>query len=664
MNYPSVYLFDTEKWFTHIRFFNPFLIKMCYNITVYTERGGRVPPDFIYPASSPLTQTVIPSMKYIRKMMFLVSLGLLLAGNALALNETDIIDTAVLALRTGRPDSAAVLLYDIVEVVSDSHEQARAMFYLAQTLGALGRTDEQIQYLVRAAEIDSVGPYADDVRFAYAEALLAAGNINGCLSVAQELIRAYPDSPLAPDTLFLTGKAYMANGEWLNAFNAFSETVKTYPGALISRQATIMEGVCLYRLQLFFGAIDRLEKPLIESFRGPGKDDALYYLGLSYEETGQPERAASAFRTLIFEHPSYPGVMNAYFFLGKNLFAAGDYDEAENAFRNFIENAPGRQDFYDEALLFLERIAFRKGRYSSETDIAENFVAKYPASRLAPKLLLDLARYYRLSESPENALEKYQAVLTMHPNSAFADSALNYQADTYVAMNRPDRAISFLSETARRKRNLSRSQASYLKLGMLGEDMQLHDKAIAWYDSAVGIGVSPDLSVQALLGVARCFQDVNRWLDASKTYERILRSYPKTPHRADVHYSLAGVYYLMGRVHDAVQTARDGLRFARDKRRMDLLVFLADVYEYIDQNQAIRYYMEIWSDIGGGAETRAEALLRIGDIFEREGDRKSAAEAYSKIIEDRANSFYVEKATKKLNEIGENGTASETITPR
>ena len=82
-----------------------------------------------------------------------------------------------------------------------------------------------------------------------------------------------------------------------------------------------------------------------------------------------------------------------------------------------------------------------------------------------------------------------------------------------------------------------------------------------------------------------------------------------------------------------------------------MLVFLADVYEYIDPDQSIRYYSDIWSDIGNSPETRAEALLKIGDIFMRKGDRKSALEAYARIINSATNSPYREKALKRLDEI-------------
>ncbi|MHB9028493.1 MAG: tetratricopeptide repeat protein [Candidatus Latescibacterota bacterium] len=593
-----------------------------------------------------------------------MSLFLLCSGPVFASDPTETIDTAVLALQTGKPDSAAALLYDVVDGVVNRQEQVRAMFYLAQALGKLGRTDEKIQYLTRAAEIDSSAAYADDVQLAYAETLLEAGNINGSISITQQFLQSYPGSPLMPEMLYLVGNAHLAGSEWLKAFNAFSEIIKSYPDTPAAREAVLKEGVCLYRLQLISGAIDRLEKYLGDAHKGTAGDEALYYLGLSYEDAGRFEHAARSFRKLVLNYPSYSGIIDAYYRLGKSLFEAGMFDESENAFHNYIENAPKTAISHDQALFYLERISFHKGRYSSENEIAENFVSKYPASRLAPKLLLDLARLYRLSDEPERANEKYETILSRHARSEYADSALFYHADTYVAMNRPDQAVAFLSEHAHMRRNPVRAQASYLKLGMLGEEMQLPDAAMAWYDSAVTVGASPNLTVRALLGVARCYHDVNRWLDASRTYERILRVYPNTPHRADAHYSLAGVYYLMGRVTDAVQTAKEGIRFAKGKRKTDLLVFLADVYEYQDVDQSIRYYQDIWSDIGNSMETRAEALLKIGDISMRKGDRKSAAEAYARIVNGATNSPYREKALKKLGEISGSADTPETSKPQ
>lgn len=565
---------------------------------------------------------------------------------------TDTIDTAALFLQTGKPDSAAVLLYDVIDAVDDADERVRALYFLSQALGELGRTGEKIQYLARAEEIAPNAPYADRVRYAHAEALLKTGNANGCISITQDFFKSYSNSPLIPDVLFLTGDAYISRGEWNKALTQFSEITGNYRDSPISREAAVKEGVCLFKLRLISGSIERFEKYLAESPKGPVADEALYYLGLSYDQSGHSGAAVKTFKRLTLNYPSYPSIMDAYYRLGKNLFEERKYIEAENAFTNYLENTRRTDPSYDDALFYMERIAFHKGYYTSEMEIAEHFVAKNPTSRLAPRLFLDLARYYRLSDDIERAIENYRNIVELHPRSEFADSAIFYEADLYVSLNRVDDAMDFLQEMVRRKTIPARAQAVYFKLGALSEE-EMPSDAIAWYDSSVSIGASQEVTVKSLMGIARCYHDVNRWLDSSHTYERILRSFPNTPYRTDVYYSLAGIYYLMGRLNEAIQTAKDGLKSAQGKRKTDFQVFLADVYEYVDTDQALQYNWSVWSNNTNPLETRVEALLKMGDISAKRGDRKSAQEAYARVINSKSDSLYIKKAQKRLGELDE-----------
>lgn len=581
-----------------------------------------------------------------------------------ALEQGGLIDAASALLQSGKPDSAAVLLYDIIDSIDDRNERVRGLYYLSQALGQLGRVGEKIQCLASAAELGPDAPYADRVGFSHAEVLLKTGNVNGCISVAQNFFNTHADSPLMPEVLFLMGEAFLLKSDWNKAFKAFSDITGNYRESPLYREAMVKEGVCLYKIRLVSGAIERFSKYLDETPKGSSADDALYYLGLSLEQNGRYGPASRSFRRLTLEYPSYSHIIDAWYHLGRSCFEEGDYSAAENAFVNYIDNARRSDPSYDDALFCLERIAFRKGYYTSETEIAEHFVAKNPMSRLAPRLFLDLAKYYRLSGEPERAIEKYRDIRDFHPGSDYADSAIFYEADIYVSMKRIDDAFVFLREIIQDGNVPARIQAVYFKMGALGEELMLSAQAIAWYDSAVSVGVSPDVTVKSLMGVARCYRDVNRWLDTSRTYERILRTFPNTPHRADVYYSLAGVYFLMGRLYDAIQTGKDGLKIAHGKRKIDFLVFLADVSEYIDPDQALQYSWTIWSSSGAPPETRIEALLKIGDISAKRGDRKSAMDAYAKVIASKGDSLYIRKALKRIGDLGENKGSPKSSTPQ
>jgi tetratricopeptide (TPR) repeat protein len=583
-----------------------------------------------------------------------------IAAPAAALDPIERVESAVRLFQAGKPDSAAVILYDTVDLIGNTDERVKALYFLAQSLGQLGRIGEKIQYLSLADSLSRSAPYADEVRCAYAEVLLSTGNENGCLAIAQEFFTSHRESPLMPDMLSLAGDALSAKGEWLKAYNAYSDLSKNFPDSFAAVDGPVKEGICLFRLNLYSGAIERFEQYMADHQKGDGAGNALYYLGISREKTGQYRLAADALKKLTIECPSSPFLIDAFYHLGKNLFEAGDYAEAENAFMNYLDNSRRSDSSYDEALLYLERIAYRKGYYTSESEIAEHFAAKNPSSRLAPRLLLDVARYYRLSGEPERAIEKYRSIMNTHPQSDLADSAMFYAADTYISMNRREEGAAFLREAAYRRSDRGDGRAAYFKLGLMNEENGLYDDAIAWYDSSVALGGSTDVSVRSLIGVGRCYLAVNHWLDASRTYERILKTYPGASSRADVYLSLAEVYYLMGRLFDSVQTARDGLRIAQGSRKTELLSFLADAYEYIDADQSIQYYWSIWSNTANPSLTRTEAILKIGDIYARKGDRKSAAEAYTRVLSVDADSLTVRKARKKIDDLNALDTISDT----
>ena len=574
------------------------------------------------------------------------------------------IDSAAQFLESGKPDSAAVLLYDIVDVIGSKDEKVRALYYLARAAGQLGRQDEEMQYLVKAGETGPLAPFADKVRHAYAQLLAETGNVNGSIAVSQDFIKVYPKSSLTPDILFILGQAYSSKGEFLKACNYFSEISKNHKDSHVAREAVLREGVCLYKLNLITGALDRFEKYLADNPEGRSIDETLHYLGLSYERTSRPELAVGVFKRLTLNYPSYPKVMETFFRLGKNLFETGKYSEAENAFLNYLANSRKNDAFYDDALFFLERIAYKKGDYSSETEFAENFVDKYPSSRLSSKLLFELAWYYRLSDNPYKAIEKYQSIIFSRSRSEYADSAIFYLADTYVSTGRKDAALDFLKETAHTQIHSSHGQAAFYKLGMLYEEWMEPDEAIAWYDSAAAVGKAPDLTVKSLLGMARNYREINRWWDASKLYENILKDYPKTPYKADIYLSLANVNYLMGRLGEAARNAREGLKFAKGKKKTDIQFFLASVYEELDSDRALQLYWNIYETAGNASEQKNDALMRIGDIAMKKGDRKSAATVFGKIISGDSDSLFVNKARKKLSALQELPDSSDSSKPQ
>jgi len=596
-------------------------------------------------------------MKKIIKISFPACIvTMLFVGIAAASDVEQKLDTASFLLETGKPDSAAVLLYDLVDTLAGNDSQVRALFYLAEASGQLGRFNEEYSYLKTACGLTPEAEFADKARFSYSRILLERGELDSCIAFTREFMELFNDSPLIPDVHYMTGIAYLRKGEYQRASNSFNEITKNHPDTSAGKEAVMKEGVCLYNLGLLAGSIQLFEKYLAETPAGRNTGEALYYLGYAYERVDRPGLSANAFLRLTMEFPSFPKILAAYYSLGKNLFESGRFIEAENAFLNYIANSVQADHNHDESLYYLERIKFKTGEYYSETQIAENFIIKYPDSPRSPVLLFDLARYHRMAGRRSKAVEHYRILLNNPLYSAYADSAAYLLADTYVTFGNKDRASSFLLDRARNNMNTTTAQSMFLKLGSLYEEWELHEAAIAWYDSSLAVDLSPEMSVQGLSGIGRSFIQVNRLVDAEKTYKRIIDEYPENDYLLDVNRALADLYFQQGRINESIHAAENALKYADNIQKTEILYYVAGLYEEVDEDHAFQLYTLIFNNTQNSMEQRSKALLKYADMADRKGDRIAAVNAYTKIINEVPDSISVNKARQKLSSINTDHT--------
>ncbi len=106
------------------------------------------------------------------------------------------------------------------------------------------------------------------------------------------------------------------------ALEAYEEVLMLYPSSEYAEpsreqianvrrtlaESEFIKGKFNYKLGLAKAAASRLETLLEEYPEFPQQDEALYWLGLSYKKTKQPDEARAAFARLRSEHPDSPWV--------------------------------------------------------------------------------------------------------------------------------------------------------------------------------------------------------------------------------------------------------------------------------------------------------------------------------------------------------------------
>ena len=138
----------------------------------------------------------------IKKLFVLLLLIILFSCPVYALDHGQKLDKASEFIETGKPDSAAVLLYELLDSIEDKNERVIALYYLSQAMGQLGRLEGEIQYIIMAREESRDADFADEVDLEYSQILLKTGNFDECIDVVDEFRLFYPDSPLLPDILY------------------------------------------------------------------------------------------------------------------------------------------------------------------------------------------------------------------------------------------------------------------------------------------------------------------------------------------------------------------------------------------------------------------------------------------------------------------------------
>lgn len=592
-------------------------------------------------------------MASVRKIAIIAVITCLFTSISVASETENTLSRAAMLLETGKPDSAAVVLFDVLDAIEsdNSEERVRALYYLARAMNQLDRIQDELNYLVIACSDSNDTEFADDVRLLYARTLLETGNIDDCITVVRDFREQFVDSPLVPAMLYITGEAYMQKGDYLRATNAFTEISRNHAGSEMAREAIMKEGVCLYHLDLITGAVERLELYVLQSASGENMADALFYLGNAYEKSNMLEQAATAYKRLVTEYPSHAEFMNIALRIGKLYFQMGKYAESENAFENYIFNTDLSDTNRDEALFYLERIKFRTGEYTSENEIAENFITKYPDSPRAADLIFDLGRYYRTMDRVDDAVEKYKILLNNPRYWAYADSAAYLIADTYNNAGQKENATIFLIQTADSTEDPARKERIFIKLGALSNTWELYDEAIGWYDRALLIDAADSLSFRALRGIGKTFTDLSRWFEAAKTYERIIAEYPANPDILDIRVALSNVYVSQGRIADAIKEMEKVVILAKGRKKAEILLSLAELYEDYEEEHALKLYVLIYGNTENPAEFRTKALMKFGDLSLSRGDRKAALSAYNRILSGTADSMAVFEARDRISKL-------------
>jgi tetratricopeptide (TPR) repeat protein len=251
------------------------------------------------------------------------------------------------------------------------------------------------------------------------------------VSSLEEMVRENPDDP---DTRVMLAQSYYANGMFPEAKEQAAQVLKAFPE---NEDALLLSGIASVKMGDSEGALAPLEAftALRRDTPTAGADHyleaALYYLGISFIDTGEPGKAIEALQEALVINKMDA---DAIYQLGVAYAMNGQHEEAIEQFAHAVRFVPDFTEVYTAmatsyaALGMDDYAAYAKGMQSFSLQDYEAARTQLNATASSLRdfgpLYLGLGLTYEQLGDLDNAREELERAVLLNPNDYAAMQAL------------------------------------------------------------------------------------------------------------------------------------------------------------------------------------------------------------------------------------------------
>lgn len=467
------------------------------------------------------------------------------------------------------------------------------------------------------------------------------------------------------------GDAILRAGDCMFKKNNYKEAIKYYDEAVTAKypgyqyalfQKAIIEGLRGNTTDKIIALEDLVTKHKTSEFA----DDALFQLGLTYQEIKQASKATEAFKQLVADYPNSDMVNNALLRLGLVAYNSGNLQTAINYYKQVFSHQPSK-DEADAALAALREI------YIKDLGDPEGYNA-----------FLETIPGYKLDNSQKD-------------ENAFAAAEAAYEKSNY------ERAITDYTEYIRKYPNGINILVAYYHRGESYASLKQYDKALSDYEWVVNkgagnryyvdaLGKAADIAFNGKKDYKKAYDYFVKWESAATTSEDkfeaqlgAMRSAYKlgdtnavqaaakkvstNPAASDV--QAAQAHFYLGRIafdrkeYDAaMQSFNKVLQMSDNELTAEARYLIAEVhYQKRDLEKAKKRCLDNNNDNSNYPYWVGKSLLLLSDVFAEQDDLFSARTVLEALIEnyeDKTDDI-IPTAKKKLGDLNKASSGSSRL---
>lgn len=514
------------------------------------------------------------------------SRDILLLGKALLFMETNRINEAIKLY-----EELLALTNDPLISAQGSIGRADALYNLADYSLASGAYKDA---LAKINLKDMPAQAVDKLRYNLGWSLFKQGDTKGAIKEFQKVVDSSADTTLKLSALCQIGDAYQEGADFKGSEEAYSLLLKEYPGSAYS-------------------------------------DYALYQLGAVFLKDSQTDQAILNLANLVKSFPESQFFDDAVYTLGLAYFNAQDYNSAKNTLKKFLLELKD-SGLKPKALYLLGNCYYNLGDYSSAIQTFKE-VTKLSGSQvqLAQKAEYGVAdSLYQAGEEKE-ALARFKALRSKYPDSAFTPEIIWWLGSFYYQHAEPDLAARYFSSLIRDFSGSYLLADAYYALGLVFAEESKNKEALESFQKALDLN-KPEILPKASLAIADIYTLEGKFDLALDLYKDVARNYPNLSD--SISLKIAEGLAKKGDYNAALDYYRNGLKGVALKDAQKLHFKVAEIQEERGNiDDAIKEYLEAVNSAQQDNVLTAEALFRLGQIYEDRDNSPEALSIYKKILQ-------------------------------
>ncbi|MDE2489374.1 MAG: tetratricopeptide repeat protein, partial [Elusimicrobia bacterium] len=505
-----------------------------------------------------------------------------------------------------------------------------------------------------------------------ADAYLQLGQVDEAKVIYEMILKVYPDDPAAFYAQDGLAWSYTYKGDDQDALEARQ---KLQDMLAVANSSFTFSGLnelgiadSMFNQKSYDEAFQLYSKFVADNPKDPQAPSALYRSAMCSYRQSYYTQAIDLWRKLIAQYPNAPESAQARAQVADTLFRAQKYPDAVAAYQDLLKADPNGTAA-PLAYLRLAQSAYNMKQDAEAVKQVEQLIALFPKAPEANDGL-DILEAVFDRDKAYDFKTVLRGIVKSQPGSTIAGEAqFRLARRLFDAKDYASSAAEFQSFSVNFTNHPELPKAQF----MLGEsyfDEKDWQDAIPAYERLLDNFGKDDDTPLALFHLASAYYALEKYDDAARDYNRLLDQYPGSDYAGPAQFNLALAYKKLGKLDMAqyayqkyVESAKPGdpqaqsalwetFQIQKDRKDFDgAVATLAQIRSSAGATPDLvmeTYYREgevrlaagrpdaamtVWEKMRGlkpeKSPFRLQALIKLGEAYEKAGDPADAAEVYA-----------------------------------